>query len=107
MIEFHRMPFDTRAVQTRGRMRRVLPGTFFAQLVLSTVVVQTLFLSVFLTYVVISQYRQSQQRTRDRSLQQLQRLAVACEKPLAFHDEAALHDVLQLSLISPSILAAR
>ena len=88
-------------------MRRVLPKTFFAQLVLSTVVVQTLLLGLFITYVVNSQRDQAAQRTRVRLLQQLDRLSKALEKPMDRGDTASVHDVLDISEIAPTIQGAR
>ncbi len=88
-------------------MPRVLPKTFFAQLVVSTVVVQTLLLGVFITYIVFSQRNQAQQRTRARMLQQMDRLSAALAKPLARGDDASVNDVLDISEISPTIQGAR
>lgn len=88
-------------------MRRLLPRTFFAQLVLSTVVVQTLFLGLFITYIVISQRDQAQQRIRARMLQQMDRLARALAGPLSRGDTASVHDVLDISEITTTIQGAR
>ena len=88
-------------------MKRLLPKTFFGQLVLSTVVVQTLFLVLFIVYIVMSQRDQAQQRTRARMLQQMDKLAKALAKPIARGDTASVHDVLDISEIAPSIQGAR
>ena len=88
-------------------MNRLLPKTFFAQLVLSTVLVQTLFLGLFLTYIVVSQRDSAAERTRARMLQQLQKLSRAIEKPMDRGDTASIHDVLDISEIAPTIQGAR
>ena len=88
-------------------MRRLWPRTFFAQLVLSTILVQTLFLGLFLTYIVSSQRQQAAQRSRARMLQQLGRISKALEKALDRSDMASVHDVLDMSEIAPTIQGAR
>ncbi len=88
-------------------MRRLLPRTLFAQLVLGTIFVQTLLLGFFLTYIVTSQRDVAQNRTRERIAQQLDRLAAACSRQLGKGDTASLHDILDLSRIAPSIDTAR
>ncbi len=88
-------------------MKRLLPRTFFAQLVLSTIVVQTLFLGLFITYIVISQRGQATQRTRVRMLQQMDKLSKALAKPMARGEIASVHDVLDISEIAPTIQGAR
>ncbi len=88
-------------------MNRLFPKTFFAQLVLSTVVVQTLFLGLFITYIVVSQRTLAAQRTRVRMLQQLEKLSKAIEKPMDRGDTASVHDVLDISEIAPTIQGAR
>ena len=88
-------------------MRRILPRTFFGQLVLGTIVVQTLLLGIFISYVVVSQRAQAAQRTRVRMLQQLDRLSNALEKPLDRGDAASVRDVLNISEIAPTIQGAR
>ena len=88
-------------------MRRLLPRTLFAQLVLATVLVQTLLLGFFLTYIVVSQRETAHARTRDRISGQLSHLAAACSRQLSKGDTASLQDVLDLSHIAPSIETAR
>jgi hypothetical protein len=88
-------------------MRRLLPRTLFAQLVLATVLVQTLLLGFFLTYIVISQRDITQARTRERISGQLVQLAMACSRQITGGDKDSLQEVLDLSHISPSIETAR
>ena len=88
-------------------MRRVLPTSFFWQLVLGTFLAQTVLLGAFIVHTVVTQRRIAQQRTRDRTVVQLNRLEAACAKQLARGDMASLHDVLDLSRIAPSIDVAR
>ena len=88
-------------------MRRILPKTLFGQLVLGTVMAQTLLLGVFIWYTVVSQKQIADARTRQRIGQQLDRLAGACAKQWAKGDIASLHDVLELSRIAPTIEVAR
>ena len=88
-------------------MRRLLPRTFFMQLVLGTVLVQSLFLGGFCTYIVISQHNQAQQRNHDRIAGQLNRLSAACAKQMRRGDAASLSDVLELAEIAPTIEATR
>lgn len=88
-------------------MKRLLPKTFFGQLVLSTIAVQTLFLVLFIVYIVTSQRELALQRTRARMLQQMEKLSMALAKPMAKGDIASVHDVLNLSEIAPTIQGAR
>ncbi|WP_161571056.1 sensor histidine kinase [Granulicella sibirica] len=88
-------------------MRRTLPKTLFGQLVLGTIVAQTLLLGLFIWYTVVSQKQIAEVRTRQRIGQQLDRLASACAKQWAKGDMASLHDVLELSRIAPTIEVAR
>ncbi len=88
-------------------MGRVLPKTFFWQLVLGTFLAQTLLLAAFITQTVVSQSHIAEQRTRQRIVMQLNRLAAACAKQLALGDMDSLHDVLELSRVAPTIEVAR
>jgi signal transduction histidine kinase len=88
-------------------MRRFLPRTFFAQLVLGTIVVQTLLLGSFITYVVISQRSQARDRTRVRMEQQLSRLSSASGKAYNSGNLDAVSDVLEMAEIAPTIEATR
>ena len=88
-------------------MRRIMPRTFFWQLVLGTVLVQTLLLGVFISYTIASQEELAAAHTRQRTVAQLNRLAAACSKQLADGDPSSLHDVLELSRIAPTIEVAR
>ena len=88
-------------------MRRFLPRTLFGQLVLGTVLVQTLLLGCFVSYIVVSSKQEAQVRTRQRISQQLDRLAFACSRQIADNDMASLHEVLELSRIAPTIEVAR
>jgi PAS domain S-box-containing protein len=88
-------------------MRRILPRTLFGQLVLGTVTVQILLLGCFVSYLVVSQRIAAQARTRERTLQQLNRLALACAKPLMERDMTDLADILELSRVAPTIEVAR
>ncbi len=88
-------------------MRRVLPASFFWQLVLGTFLAQTVLLSVFIIYTVVTQSEIAQQRTRQRIALQLNRLEAACAQQLADGDMKSLHSVLELSRIAPTIEVAR
>jgi PAS domain S-box-containing protein len=88
-------------------MARILPRTFFGQLVLSTVLVQSLFLFAFIYYTIVSQRRGAEDRSRQRMAQQLDRLSAACEKQLATGNLDGVQDVLELSRVSPTIDVAR
>ena len=88
-------------------MRRILPRTFFWQLVLGTVLVQTLLLGVFISYTVVSQMEIAQARTQQRTTIQLTRLATACSEQLTHGNMGSVHDVLELSRIAPTIEVAR
>jgi signal transduction histidine kinase/HAMP domain-containing protein len=88
-------------------MRRLLPRTFFGQLVLGTVLVQTLFLVLFVWYTIVSQRNSAEDRSRQRVAQQLERLSEACSRMLAKGDMTSVHEVLELSRISPTIDVAR
>ena len=88
-------------------MRRILPTTLFGQLLLGTVLAQTVLLGVFVAYLVISQRHLSESRTRQRMAEQLERLAVSCSNQLQHGDTRGLRDVLELSRIAPTIDVAR
>jgi HAMP domain-containing protein len=88
-------------------MLRVLPKSFFAQLLLGTFLVQTLFLGLFIWYTVVTQTRIAEGRARDRIVQQLQRLSAACSDELAKNDLKSLQEKLELSRIAPTIAVAR
>jgi signal transduction histidine kinase len=88
-------------------MRRLLPKTFFAQLVLGTILVQTLTLGTFISWVVISQRDQARGRTRARMESQLSRLSRASGKAYASGSLDSVHDVLELAEIAPTIEATR
>ena len=88
-------------------MARSLPKTFFGQLVLSTVLVQSLFLFAFIYYTIVSQRRGAEARSRQRMAQQLDRLSAASAKQLAANNLDGVQDVLELSRVSPTIDVAR
>ncbi len=84
-----------------------MPRTFFAQLVLGTIVVQTLLLGTFITYIVVSQRNQARERTRLRMEQQLSRLSTASGKALNSGNLDSVRDILELAEIAPTIEATR
>ena len=88
-------------------MRRLLPRTLFSQLVLGILLVQTLFLGLFISYIVVSQRRNSQLRIRERTVQLLNYLSAASSRQLAKGDMDSLRDVLNLSGMSTAIQIAR
>jgi signal transduction histidine kinase/HAMP domain-containing protein len=88
-------------------MRRLTPKTFFGQLVLGTVLVQTLFLGLFTWYITVNTRQSSQERSRERTFQQLDRLAEACANHLAHNDTVSTQEVLNLSRISTTVDIAR
>jgi signal transduction histidine kinase len=88
-------------------MRRLVPRSFFGQLFLGTVLVQTLFLGLFIWYTVVTQKRGAEDRLRQRTVQQLDQLSEACSVDLSHGDMESLHRVLGLSRIAPSIQTAR
>ena len=88
-------------------MTRVLPKSLFSQLILGTILVQTLLLLLFIWYTVVSQRRGGEQRSRDRIVQQLNRLSAACSIELEHNDMKAVHTALELSRIAPTIDVAR
>jgi PAS domain-containing protein len=88
-------------------MTRLTPRTFFGQLVLGTVLVQTLFLGLFTWYIIVNARETSQERSRDRTFQQLDRLSQAVARHLAVHDLTAATEILNLSRISANVDVAR
>lgn len=74
---------------------------------LGTILVQTLFLGLFIWYTVVSQRKGAEGRSRERIVQQLNRLATACTRELSRGDMAALHNALELSRIAPTVEVAR
>ena len=84
-----------------------MPRTFFGQLALSTVLVQSLFLFAFVYYTIVSQRRGAEDRARVRMAQQLDRLSAACSKQLATGNLGSVQDVLELARVSPTIDVAR
>jgi signal transduction histidine kinase/HAMP domain-containing protein len=88
-------------------MRRLTPKTFFGQLVLGTVLVQTLFLGLFTWYIIVNTRESSQVRARERTFQQLDHLAQACANHLAQNDTISTQEVLNLSRISTTVETAR
>jgi len=88
-------------------MRLNLPKTLFGQLVLGILVVQTLVLAVFLSYIIVSSRNAGEVRTRHRLDLQLERLAGVCAKQLAAGDMDSVHDSLELARLSTAIEVAR
>ena len=74
---------------------------------LSTILAQTLFLGLFLWYTVVTQRRGAEGRSRERIVQQLDRLSAACSMELARGDMTSLRNALELSRIAPTIEVAR
>lgn len=88
-------------------MRRILPRTIQGQLVLGTIVVQTVLLAVFLTYTITQQRDLTRNRAQERLLQQVERLAAATSVPMSQGDMEALRQILETSRITPTIAGAR
>jgi signal transduction histidine kinase/HAMP domain-containing protein len=88
-------------------MKRVLPKSLFGQLMLGTILVQTLLLVLFIWYTVVSQRKGADQRSHERIVQQLNRLSAACSVELEHNDMKAVHTALELSRIAPTIEVAR
>ncbi len=74
---------------------------------LSTILVQTVFLALFIWYTVESQRRTAEVRTRERMVQQLNRLGAACSAELSQQDMTSVHNTLELARIAPTIDVAR
>ncbi|SEG15376.1 PAS domain S-box-containing protein [Bryocella elongata] len=88
-------------------MGRLAPRTFFGQLVFSTILVQTLFLVVFVSYIITSQRRTAEERSRQRLIQELALLSTGCAEDLAKGDDDSVKRILEMSQLTPSIDAAR
>lgn len=88
-------------------MRRILPRTIQGQLILGTIVVQTILLVIFLSYTISSQREFTRSRARERLLQQVERLANASSVPLSQGHMDALREILEISRITPTIGGAR
>lgn len=88
-------------------MGRFLPKSFFGQLVLSTIVVQSLFLLAFVYYIIVTTRSSAEVRSEQRITQQLDRLTPACAKALATGDVDAVKSVLELARVAPTIAVTR
>jgi len=88
-------------------MRRVVPRTFFAQLILGIVLAQTLALGGYLYYVVVTTRQQSRKNLEARISRQIDHLAEACTKQIHQGDYDTLHDLLEMAEIAPSIQSTR
>ncbi len=88
-------------------MGRFLPKSFFGQLVLSTVVVQSLFLLAFVYYIIVSTRTTAEVRSEQRITQQLDRLTPACAEALATGDMDGVRSVLELARVAPTIDVTR
>ena len=88
-------------------MRRLLPRTFFAQLVLLTVLGQTLVLGCYLTYVVVNSRQSAHKSLEARISKQIDRLAAACTEQIHQGDMDSLRDLLEMAEIAPSIQSTR
>jgi hypothetical protein len=88
-------------------MPRFRPKSFFAQLMLGTVIVQILCLVLFIWYTVVTQRRVGEERARARIGRQLDRLSATCSTELEQHDFQSLESALELSRIAPTIEIAR
>lgn len=88
-------------------MPRLLPKSFFAQLMLGSIVFQTLFLGLFIWYTVQTQRRAGEERARVRISKQLHRLSEVCAARLSARDIKSLQEDLELARIAPSIDIAR
>lgn len=88
-------------------MRRLFPQTFFAQLVLSTLVAQTLVLGSYLTFAVVSTRDAARKTLETRISRQIDRLATACTARIEQGDTESLRDLLEMAEIAPSIQSTR
>jgi nitrogen fixation/metabolism regulation signal transduction histidine kinase len=88
-------------------MQRFIPKSFFGQLILGTILVQTLFLGLFIWYTVVSQRQGAEVRARSRIVQQLDRLAAACSEELDDDDMRSVQSALELSRLATTIEVAR
>jgi hypothetical protein len=87
-------PLDKDPLELFIDMPRILPKSFFGQLLLGTLLVQSLFLFLFIWYTVFTQTRATEGRARERIVQQLDRLSEACSIGLAKNDLKSLQDRL-------------
>jgi len=74
---------------------------------MSTVLVQTLFLVLFTTYIIVSQRKVTATRLQERMAQQLDHISRACSKFLARGDIESIHDFLELSRNGTTVDVAR
>lgn len=88
-------------------MRRVVPRTFFAQLVLGIILAQTLALGGYLYYVVVSTRKTSQRNLEARISSQIDRLAAVSTERIRRGDYETLRELLELAEIAPSIQSSR
>ena len=88
-------------------IRCMLPRSFFAQLVLGTILAQTLALACYLSYVVVSSRHNTQRALEARIARQIDRLAAACTEQIRQGDTESLRDLLEMAEIAPSIQSTR
>lgn len=94
-------------VRDNPYMRRVLPRTFFVQLILGIVLAQSLALGGYLYYVVVTTRQESRKTLEARIARQIDRLAAACTEQIHQGDYDTLHDLLEMAEIAPSIQSTR
>lgn len=88
-------------------MRRVVPRTFFAQLLLGIIVAQSLALGGYLYYVVMSTRQESRRNLETRIARQIDHLAAVCTEQIHQGNYETLHDLLEMAEIAPSIQSTR
>jgi signal transduction histidine kinase len=88
-------------------MRRIVPRTFFAQLLVGIIVAQTLVLGAYLYYVVRTTRQESRKTLEARISRQIDHLAAACTEQIHQGDYETLHDLLEMAEIAPSIQSTR
>ncbi|MEK6397536.1 MAG: HAMP domain-containing protein, partial [Terriglobus sp.] len=88
-------------------MRRLVPKTFFAQLLLGIILAQALALGGYLYYVIVSTRQESRKNLEVRIARQIDRLAAACTEQIHQGDYETLHDLLEMAEIAPSIQFTR
>jgi len=88
-------------------MRRLVPRTFFAQLVLGIILAQTLVLGGYLYYVVVTTRQTSQKNLEARISSQIDRLAAVSTERIRRGDYETLRELLELAEIAPSIQSTR
>lgn len=88
-------------------LRRMLPRSFFAQLVLCTILAQTLALTCYLSYVVVSSRHSTQRALETRIARQIDLLAAACTEQIRQGDNETLRELLEMAEIAPSIQSTR